>query len=58
MQVAVCRDVVDAGAESLARRGVFVEVHALAAIQSCMILTDDGVGMSAYGKRVVVVEVV
>ena len=52
MQASVCGDVVDAGAESLARSGVFVGVRALAAIQGCMILADDGVGLSAYGKCV------
>ena len=57
MQASVCGDVVDAGAESLARSGVFVGVRALAAIQSSVVLADDGVGLSAYGKRVEVVEV-
>ena len=57
MQAAVCGDVVDAGAELFARSGVHVGVRAFAAIQGCMILADDVVGVSAYGKRVEVVEV-
>ena len=58
MQASVCGDVVDAGAELFARCGVHVGVRAFAAIQGCMILADDGVGLSAYGKCVEVVKMV